>query len=322
MRTIKITTTLAVFLFIAPPLNAQETTKPFHFPHKKGDMWEYRFSEYGEPISEYDTIQNFTIFDSTDSNGIIHQIQYARRINPIATPYVLDDTTRYWIDTANNNIYGPSWKGNDSVLIYKLNANIGDQWFLIKYEIGGYEMARVVDKRQETVLGEPTTIMRIHYYGAQDTIDTLGLDRRIDVIADGLGLVYRGGAEATSRELNLRGAVINGIFYGDTTLLSVKRYKNILPMDINLYQNYPNPFNPLTTIIFELSQRSNISLIIYDALGKEMFKLIDNRVYNAGKYEVRWNGILQNGNKAASGIYLYRLAAGQQFVSRSMILLK
>lgn len=319
MRTIKITT-FAAFL-ITIHLNAQDTTKPFYFPHKTGDMWEYLYYEVGTP--DVDTVQNFTISDSTDSQGIIHITQYARRINPPEYPYLFMDTTRYRIDTVNNYVFGFYSYDYQNALLYKLNANQGDQW-IIGGDSSYYEMAKVQDKWEGTILGKTTTFMLLYYYLVFDPTnpnDTIGLGRYYDEIADGFGLTFRAGSEY-SGEIHLIGAVINDTLYGDTTVVSVKDGKNFLPTSIKLYQNYPNPFNPSTTISFEISEQSNISIIIYDVLGKEVFRLIDKRDYNAGVHNVIWNGTGTNGSKAASGIYFYRLITGKQTLSRPMILLK
>jgi hypothetical protein len=89
-----------------------------------------------------------------------------------------------------------------------------------------------------------------------------------------------------------------------------------------LYQNYPNPFNPTTTISFEISHPFNISLKIYNVLGKEINRLIDNREYTTGSYKIIWDGTENNGNKSASGIYFYRLFTNKIVLTKSMILLK
>lgn len=320
MRTIKIFT-LAACLFIAVPLHGQDSTKAFYFPHKTGDMWEYLYYEVGTPY--VDTVQNFTIADSTDSQGIINITQYARRINPIGGPHLFLDTTNYRIDTVNNYVFGFYSFDYQNALLYKLNANQGDQW-IIGGDSSYYEMARVQDKWEGTILGKTTTFMLLYYYLVFDPAnpnDTIGLGRYYDEIADGFGLTFRAAAEY-SGEIHLIGAVINDTLYGDTTVVSVKDRKNFLPTSIKLYQNYPNPFNPFTTISFDVSNLSNISLIIYDVLGKEIYKLIDNEELKPGEYKVAWNGSRKDGSKASSGIYFYRLLTDKQSLSRSMILLK
>jgi hypothetical protein len=94
-----------------------------------------------------------------------------------------------------------------------------------------------------------------------------------------------------------------------------------LPVGFALEQNYPNPFNPMTTIAFELPVASKVHLAIYNLLGQEVRVLAD-RPLRAGTHEITWDGKVSNGHQAPSGIYLYRLTAGQYSQSRKMLLLK
>ncbi len=96
---------------------------------------------------------------------------------------------------------------------------------------------------------------------------------------------------------------------------------NIMPLEFNLAQNYPNPFNPFTRISFAIPSKSFVTLTIYDMLGREVNKLI-NEDLNAGTYNVDWNGKDLFGNKVASGTYIYRISAGKYNMSKKMILLK
>ena len=82
-------------------------------------------------------------------------------------------------------------------------------------------------------------------------------------------------------------------------------------------QNYPNPFNPTTTIRFGLHQNNKVDLRVYDILGQQVAVLINNQVMNPGQHEVHFNA-----SKLASGTYIYRLQAGQNVVTKKMILLK
>ena len=88
-----------------------------------------------------------------------------------------------------------------------------------------------------------------------------------------------------------------------------------------LLQNNPNPFNPSTSIKFYLPQEEHVSITIYDELGREINTLLNERL-STGYHTVNWNGIDKLGNNAASGIYLYRLTAGEFSVTKKMILVK
>ena len=102
--------------------------------------------------------------------------------------------------------------------------------------------------------------------------------------------------------------------YEFTNTVSVD--EKVLPQSFQLFQNYPNPFNPATTLSFAINQSSFITLKVYDVLGNEIAKLIDEE-RPAGKYEASFNGSI-----LSSGIYFYRLQAGSLAQTKSMILIK
>jgi hypothetical protein len=95
----------------------------------------------------------------------------------------------------------------------------------------------------------------------------------------------------------------------------------VLPAELLSTQNYPNPFNPSTTIAFELPIRSHVTVTVCNILGEHVRTLMDKSAL-AGAYEVEWDGRDQNGNQVATGVYLYRIAAAGQTLTRKMMLLK
>jgi len=95
-------------------------------------------------------------------------------------------------------------------------------------------------------------------------------------------------------------------------------------MQFGLDQNYPNPFNPSTTIHYTLPGACHVQLNVYNAMGQLVKTLVD-KDQPAGKYEARWDGENLNGEPAASGVYFYRMEAGDQgdFTARKrMVLMK
>ena len=89
-----------------------------------------------------------------------------------------------------------------------------------------------------------------------------------------------------------------------------------LPAEFELYQNYPNPFNPLTKIKYDLPEAGHVVLKVYDILGREVATLL-NEEKQAGRYTIEFNG-----SKFSSGIYLYRIQAGNYSSVKKMILIK
>lgn len=96
----------------------------------------------------------------------------------------------------------------------------------------------------------------------------------------------------------------------------------ITPDDYELSQNYPNPFNPTTNIEFKLPISKPISLKIYNTLGQEVRTLINNQNYAPGAHSVQWDGRDNNGNPAASGVYVYQLIFGNFSKSKKMTLVR
>lgn len=93
------------------------------------------------------------------------------------------------------------------------------------------------------------------------------------------------------------------------------------PTDFELSQNYPNPFNPNTTIKYNLSQRSEVALAVYNTLGQKIRSLV-NGTMMAGAHQVIWDGLDDQGSPASSGIYFYQLQVGSNIAKKKMSLLK
>jgi hypothetical protein len=91
----------------------------------------------------------------------------------------------------------------------------------------------------------------------------------------------------------------------------------IIPTEYKLYQNYPNPFNPMTKINYDLPKDAKVTLIIYDILGREMKRLVNNEFKSAGKYSIEFNG-----QSFASGVYFYRLVSDKFVEVKKMVLIK
>ncbi len=90
-----------------------------------------------------------------------------------------------------------------------------------------------------------------------------------------------------------------------------------LPQKVTLSQNYPNPFNPSTVIRFELPRATQTKLVIYNVLGQQVAVLVNNERLQTGSHLYRWNA-----SSYASGVYFYRLTAGNRRVVKSMVLIK
>jgi photosystem II stability/assembly factor-like uncharacterized protein len=107
---------------------------------------------------------------------------------------------------------------------------------------------------------------------------------------------------------------------GGVTFIETSKQTSLSPYEFKLNQNYPNPFNPTTIINYSVPKQSNVTLIIYDALGREIAILV-NEEKQPGSYEVEFQSAASS-QQLASGIYFYQLKAGDYVETKKMILLK
>jgi hypothetical protein len=87
------------------------------------------------------------------------------------------------------------------------------------------------------------------------------------------------------------------------------------PVGFMLFQNFPNPFNPATTIKYDLPKSGNVTIKIYDLLGREVYSFSEYK--QAGSYNLKFDG-----SKYASGLYFYRIEAGTYVETKKMVLIK
>ncbi|MBD3297254.1 MAG: T9SS type A sorting domain-containing protein, partial [candidate division Zixibacteria bacterium] len=105
------------------------------------------------------------------------------------------------------------------------------------------------------------------------------------------------------------------------TDVTVEHDQSVVPETYTLHQNYPNPFNASTVITFETAKWGDASLDIYNVLGQTVSSWSEVDV-PPGKHTVTWDGRDDAGNPVASGVYIYRVTAGEQSESRKMVLVK
>ncbi len=101
-----------------------------------------------------------------------------------------------------------------------------------------------------------------------------------------------------------------------THVVGVGELQNYTPQKFSLEQNYPNPFNPITQLSFSISSPTFVTLKVYDIIGNELATLVNERK-EIGKYSIAWNG-----EQFPSGMYFYRLKAGEFSDTKKLIILK
>ena len=281
------------------------------FPLQQGNLWEHL---YYDDASGYNTLKTRVVVDSTLPSGERYVRTEREHINPPSPVFCWPDDL---VADTLGNIYATGCAVFD-IRLYKLDANPGEIW--IVDDLGGYyEIAQVESVFQDTLFGIPTMVKQIGYFGTADTSDpSLWLHRYDEFLADGFGTVFRGGGDLGYFLFSLNAAVINGIQYGDTTVVvSVgDEPDHAVAAAPLLISNYPNPFNSSTTIRFSIPRSGEVSLKIFNLLGEEVATLVlGDR--EAGTHAVQWDASGQ-----PSGVYFYRLESGSFLQSKKLLLIR
>ncbi|NOY78467.1 MAG: T9SS type A sorting domain-containing protein [Calditrichaeota bacterium] len=125
-----------------------------------------------------------------------------------------------------------------------------------------------------------------------------------------------GTADENARQTILKSALD---FFGVGT--GVAENNGTSPFTYELGQNYPNPFNPTTTISYSLAKAGQVNVAVYNLMGQKIADLV-NGYKAAGSYRVAWNGRDMAGHNVASGVYFYKIKAGDFTMTKKMVLMR
>ena len=188
----------------------------------------------------------------------------------------------------------------------------------------------------EIVLGEVDTLILSEYSFDIDDPDSVLIWSTFDCIgADSIACVTMNadtafiqtiGDLSGTQELTFLVTDTSGASDTTSVIIYVKAPVGIasdglIPLEYSLANNYPNPFNPQTTISYGLPKQSDLSLIIYNIMGQEIMRW-DEQNSQAGFYQKIWNGRNKSGVSVGSGVYFYRIIAGDFVQTKKMVLLK
>ncbi len=136
------------------------------------------------------------------------------------------------------------------------------------------------------------------------------------------GNAFAENADAAYKEFNQNAINLRVLEADPSTGVRQLDLAIITPDDYTIEQNYPNPFNPSTTIRFSLPINKEVSLVVYDMLGREVKTLLSNQELNKGFYEITWEGLNNFDQQVASGNYIATLKYGNFSKSIKMSLMK
>ncbi len=188
----------------------------------------------------------------------------------------------------------------------------------------------------EIVLGESDTLILSEFATDIDDPDTLLIWSTLNCLgADSIACVTMNADSAIIQtigdisgfqELTFIVSDTSGASDSVSTIIVVKLVvgianEGLIPQEYSLADNFPNPFNPQTTVSYGLPKQSNLSLIIYNLTGQEIMRW-DEQNSLPGFYQKIWNGTNKFGVSAGSGVYFYRIIAGDFVQTKKMVLLK
>lgn len=206
-----------------------------------------------------------------------------------------------------------SWRIGESELLVDWTSRADAGGVLLAFDHHGAEFG-------EPILGEDASGMKTisHNNGAQLRVLIYGMERdakiaagdgtilRVPIITSDPGLVL-GEAEAAD-------------YWGNMMTVSIARPAYV-PRSFALFQNIPNPFNATTRIDFNLPDASDVTLIVYDVLGRRVATLVDGH-FESGRHHIEWDARDDSGHELASGVYFYRIVTTGRQANRKMVLLK
>ena len=281
------------------------------FPLNLEDKWVYNNTFYGDLGDSSRWLSTFDVVDYKVVQNKVYNKILVTEI-PIDSSSPSGNHDQYFrVDSSKGKVYLAGIE-NDSLLFEELYmdllAEVGDT-----IPVGNRIF--LANEEQFTIFGLDSRKRTFHH--TQTPVQDIEL-------VNGLGLIYEYLWELVGIKKVLKGCIIDGIVYGDTTVVSVKDQETPVTSTFKLEQNYPNPFNPSTKIKFTIpnvkthsdASLQKVTLKIYDILGSEIATLV-NEELSAGEYEVEFNA-----TKLPSGIYFYQLKAGSYIQTKKMIYIK
>lgn len=254
------------------------------------DMWTFAIEVPAISDSFYSAIAA-TIFDSTKTDGMFNSVfkVIAHGMNPVMVA-VSESDSGYSLDNLAPRVptsLAAVVQGNLASLTWEKNDDSDLQY----YAVYRSTVANFIPTKENQVgrvatnaFDDASAVPGQLYYYKISAFD------------------FSGNESMASKEVSL---MITGV-----------ADEAAIPTEFNLYQNYPNPFNPSTTISFDLPNSEFVSLTIYDVLGKQVSTLV-NEYKNAGRYDIRFEA-----NRLSSGMYFYKISAGNFNQIKKFILMK
>jgi hypothetical protein len=200
--------------------------------------------------------------------------------------------------------------------------------FTLNYETDKFEFVSVAPADEDLLTSTGGETPLFHHIVADGQVEVVNGMVHGTAVSGGGDIVRFVFRVLREFEDNARFEIADGLVFDPSQLQNPAVVAGVLelqstPREFALHQNFPNPFNPDTTIKYDLAESADITLQIYNVLGQVVRTLVGSEAQNAGRYQIRWNGMDDRGVPVSSGVYFYRISADGKFQNvRKLMLLK
>ena len=199
--------------------------------------------------------------------------------------------------------------------------------FTLNYDTDKFEFVSVAPADEDLLTSTGGESMLFHNVRADGQVEVVNGVFNGTAVSGGGDIVRFVFRVLYEFEDNARFEIADGLVFDPTNLTNPAVVAGVLelqstPREFALHQNFPNPFNPDTTIKYDLAESADVTLQIYNVLGQVVRTLVASEMQNAGRYQIRWNGMDDRGVLVSSGVYFYRISADGKFqqVQKLMLL--
>ena len=199
--------------------------------------------------------------------------------------------------------------------------------FTLNYEMDNFEFVSVAPADGDLLKSTGGDTPLFHHIAGDGQVEVVNGMVNGSAVSGGGDIVRFVFRVLREFEDNARFEIANGLVFDPSQLQNPAVVAGVLelqstPREFALHQNFPNPFNPDTTIKYDLAESADVTLQIYNVLGQVVRTLVASEAQNAGRYQIRWNGMDDRGVPVSSGVYFYQISAEGKFqqVQKLMLL--
>jgi len=250
---------------------------------------------------------NFNYFTASSSGLIFNGIGNTNLVVVLSDPETYVQYPFTFNSNFSDNFYATIISGTNTIIRNGTVTVTCDGWGTINLPFGSFSNALrvkvITDSRDSTIAGI-TYVLKSHATSYQWYVP----GRKFDVFQiSNTIFTYNGVPESPVKSVS---------YNSNSRSVNISKLGTEIPENFSLAQNYPNPFNPSTNIKFDIPKSSFVKIIVYDLTGRETEVLV-NQQMQPGSYSAEFNG-----TSLSSGIYFYKISAGEFTETKKMSLIK